>query len=88
MKLGQWEEAEWTAGEKPLECYRIKVGRGCVWLHLRPGWIGSVYAPVWNFTCSFGCNSEDSYSGCIPGCDSLEAAKQYIHDVVIPRVGK
>jgi hypothetical protein len=86
MKIGAWEPHDWTFGEKPLDCHRIKVGRGFIYLHLRKRYKSE--ETLWNYTCSFGANSDDSYSGLIPTPMSLDDAKQHIHQNVIPKIGK
>jgi hypothetical protein len=79
-----WEAAEWTFGEQPLECYRLKVNRGYIYLHLRPRFDDPTKAD-WEYTCSFGPNSDNSCSGSFyPERLTLEQAKEHIEAKVIP----
>lgn len=85
MSKAAWEPCEWTFGEKPLECHRLKVGRGHIYLHLRHR--PKTAVDRWDISMDFGANSEDSYSSCINQEVSLEEAKRYIEDVVVASVG-
>jgi len=99
MKIGTWTEYDWTAGEKPLECYRAKVGRGFICLHLRAAvkfetnsmngdWIEVPTGKLlWHYTSSFGPNSDNSFSGLVSREPvTLDEAKAYIANVVLPKL--
>ena len=92
--VGEWIPHDWAFGEKPLDCHSVKVGRGRIILHLREQLrmndareLVPTGVFLWNFTCSFGANSDDSYSGLIPEPCSLDAAKLHIESHVITKVG-
>jgi len=63
-----WEKAKWEGTNDPqvlatFVAYRIKAGRGYIWLRAYPDlFIGCRY----HFTSSQGANSENSFSGCLP----------------------
>ncbi len=95
-KLNAWEPYDWDFGAKPVngECYRIKVRRGYIYLHLRAQHrtIAGKFRPtginLWQFTCSFGANSDDSYTGGIGEVAELEVVKRFIEEAIIPSIGE
>lgn len=77
MKIGEWKRVPWPYNpEVTTETWAIKVGRGHVYLRVEEHW---------PYTCSFGANSGDSYSGCLfgAGITDLEEAKKRVLDKVL-----
>jgi len=81
MKQGTWAETTWPFCTDPeilaqFTCYSVKLGRGNIYLR--------VYKEDrcrYQFTSSFGANSDNSFSGCLPPEDNklaLEEAQEKI----------
>jgi len=65
MKQGTWAETTWPFCTDPeilaqFTCYRIKLGRG--WIYLKKYEKGRC---LYQFTSSFGAGSDNSFSGCL-----------------------
>lgn len=82
MKIGKWTRTTWPYNpEVTTETWSIRVGRGTVYLRTEEHW---------PYCCSFGANSDGSYSGCLFGHDvpDIEAAKAMVLEKVLKALAR
>ena len=95
MKIGKWQIVPWPHDSeyaKKVVCWLLPINGFADYFgeKVQKG-IYLIDEVHFHFTCSFGPNSEDSYSGCTFGHDeikTLDDAKKYIEKVVVPKIGR